>query len=76
MSSPKFQDQSSGSKSLVFIEFVFFAAAMFLAVYTNTLLNFVEYTPISTVLLTVSALIYSIVVQLSSLSLGLYNSKC
>ncbi len=75
MSSPKFQDQSSGSKSLVFIEFVFFAAAMFLAVYTNTLLNFVEYTPISTVLLTVSALIYSIVVQLSSLSLGLYNSK-
>jgi len=75
MSSPKFRDLSSGSKSLVIIELVFFAGAFIAAIYLNELINFVSYTPIPNNLLFVYALVFALVVQLSSLALGLYNSK-
>ena len=75
MSSPKFRDLSSGSKSLVIIELVFFAGAFLAAIYLNEVINFVSYHPIPNNLLFVYALVFALVVQLSSLALGLYNSK-
>jgi len=75
MSSPKFRDLSSGSKSLVIIELVFFAGAFLTAVYLNELIGFVSYSPVPSNLLFVYALVFALVVQLSSLALGLYNSK-
>ncbi len=75
MSSPKFRDLSSGSKSLVLIEFVFFASSLLFTVYLNSLLHFVEQKPIELNVLFIYAIIFALMVQLSSLSLGLYNSK-
>jgi sugar transferase (PEP-CTERM system associated) len=75
MSSPKFRDLSSGSKSLVIIELVFFAGALLLTVYLNSLFSFVEHRDIPTNLLAICAIVFALVVQLSSLALGLYNSK-
>lgn len=75
MSSPKFQDLSSGSKSLVIIELIFFAGSLLLTVYLNRLFSFVEHQDIPTNLLGICAIIFALVVQLSLLALGLYNSK-
>ena len=75
MSSPKFRDLSSGSKSLVIIELFFFAGAFLAAIYLNELIHFVEHYPVPGNLLFVYALVFALVVQLSSLALGLYNSK-
>ncbi|MEW6990597.1 TIGR03013 family XrtA/PEP-CTERM system glycosyltransferase [Colwelliaceae bacterium 6441] len=75
MSSPKFRDLSSGSKSLVLIELVLFAGAFLIAFYANTFLSLVEHVDIPTNVLFVYAFVFALVVQLSSLALGLYNSK-
>lgn len=75
MSSPKFRDLSSGSKSLVLLELVFFAGALLLTVYLNTLVKIVEQKPIEPNILFIYAMVFALVVQLSSLALGLYNSK-
>jgi sugar transferase (PEP-CTERM system associated) len=75
MSSPKFKDLSSGSKSLVIIELIFFAGSLLLTVYLNSLFSFVERQDIPTNLLAICAVVFALVVQLSSLALGLYNSK-
>jgi len=75
MSSPKFRDLSSGSKSLVIIELAFFAGALLLTVYLNSLFSFVEHHDIPNDRLAICAIIFALVVQLSSLALGLYNSK-
>jgi sugar transferase (PEP-CTERM system associated) len=75
MSSPKFKDLSSGSKSLVIIELIFFAGSLLLTVYLNSLFSFVEPQDIPTNLLVICAVVFAFVVQLSSLALGLYNSK-
>ena len=75
MSSPKFKDLSAGSKSLVIIEFIIFASALFLAINANHYLYFVQMPEIKNSILVIFVLVFSVVVQLSSLSLGLYNSK-
>ena len=75
MSSPKFRDLSAGSKSLVLIEFVLFAGSLLLTVYFNSLVHVVEQKIIDTNVLFIYAIVFSLTVQLSSLSLGLYNSK-
>jgi sugar transferase (PEP-CTERM system associated) len=75
MSSPKFRDLSSGSKSLVIIELIFFAGSLLLTVYLNSLFLFVEHQNIPTNLLAICAIVFALMVQLSLLALGLYNSK-
>ena len=47
MSSSKFRDLSSGTKSLIIIEQIFFAGALLLVVHFNELLQVVPYEVIS-----------------------------
>jgi sugar transferase (PEP-CTERM system associated) len=75
MHTPAFQDLSSGIKSLLIIEFLIFSGALLLAINANNYLYFVEVNVIPSDILVVFTLIFALVVQLSSLSLGLYNSK-
>ncbi|PCI59226.1 MAG: sugar transferase [Gammaproteobacteria bacterium] len=75
MSSPKFRDLSSASKLIVIIELTLFAGSLFLALYLNRQFNFVEQASIPTNIEFVYSLIFALMVQLSSLALGLYNSK-
>lgn len=75
MSNPKFRDVSSGSKSLVLIEFIILAATLLLSINANTYIYYVEMPAVSHYLLFIFTLVFTLVVQLSSLSLGLYNSK-
>jgi len=75
MSSSKFRDLSAGSKSLIIIEQVLFAGSLFLAVYINHLFSIIDFQGISDAFLLLYAVIFALVNQLSSLALGLYNSK-
>lgn len=75
MSTPKYRDISSGCKSLVIIELAIFAGALISTVYLNDFFNFVPRKDIPFNLLIVNALVFSLMVQLSALALGLYNSK-
>ena len=75
MSSPKFQDLSLGSKSLVLVELFFFACALLLTVFLNQFFLFVEPINLPQNFIFIYAIIFAFVVQLSSLALGLYNSK-
>jgi len=75
MSSPKFRDLSAGSKSLVLIELVLFAGAFLLAFFVNSYFVFIKLETIPTNILFIYSFVYALVVQLSSLALGLYNSK-
>ncbi len=77
MSSPKFRDLSAGSKSLVLIEFTCFSGALLLSLYLNNLFHFIAYEvqDIAISVLLIHAIVFSLVVQLSSLAMGLYNSK-
>ncbi|WP_286234360.1 TIGR03013 family XrtA/PEP-CTERM system glycosyltransferase [Thalassotalea sediminis] len=75
MSSTKFRDLSSGSKSLVIIESLLFASAFLIAFYGNSLLNLVEHIAIPQNFIVIYAFVFALVVQLSSLALGLYNTK-
>jgi sugar transferase (PEP-CTERM system associated) len=64
-----------GSKSLIIIEQILFAGALVLAVYINQLFIFIEFQEIPGSFLLLYAVIFALVNQLSSLALGLYNSK-
>jgi len=77
MSSLKFRDLPAGSKSLVLIEFFCFAGALLLSLYLNNLFHFVAYDIESIALnvLFIHAVVFSLMVQLSCLAMGLYNSK-
>ncbi|WP_206483074.1 TIGR03013 family XrtA/PEP-CTERM system glycosyltransferase [Thalassotalea sp. G2M2-11] len=75
MSSPKFRDLSSGSKSLVIIELFLFAGAFLISFYSNRILHIVEHYNIPQNFVFIHAFVYALIVQLSSLALGLYNSK-
>ena len=75
MSSPKFRDLPLASKSLTIIEFILLAVALPSALYLNDLISFVSITPIRDDYLLVYALVFALLNQLSSLALGLYNSK-
>ncbi|GLX78205.1 sugar transferase [Thalassotalea insulae] len=75
MSSPKFRDLSSGSKSLVIIELLLFASAFLVSFYGNSVITIVEHIEIPKNFIFIYAFVFALVVQLSSLALGLYNSK-
>lgn len=75
MSSSKFQDLPLGSKSLVLIEFIVFVGSLLLASLINHYFVFAEPVQTITNITFIQAIIYAVVVQLSSLALGLYNSK-
>ncbi len=75
MSSPKFQDLSSASKSLIVIDFILFVSALFFSLYINKLFSLVLVTEIPNNVQFIFAIIFALMVQLSFLALGLYNSK-
>lgn len=77
MSSPKFRDLSAGSKSLVLIEFVCFAGALLLSLYLNKNFQFVVHDTqsIPMNILFIHSVVFALVVQLSCLAMGLYDSK-
>lgn len=75
MASPKFRDVSTGSKSLVLLELLIFAGALVGTIFFNGKFNFVAHKDIPTNVIIIYALVFSLIVQLSSLALGLYNSK-
>ena len=75
MSSSKFRDLSAGSKSLIIIEQILFAGALLLAVQFNDWFAVVDFQSTSDGALLLYAVIFALLNQLSSLALGLYNSK-
>ena len=75
MSSPKFQDLSSASKSLVLIDFIIFSCAALIAINANTYIHFTDIYNIENNIVVIFTLSFAVVLQLSALSLGLYNSK-
>lgn len=75
MSNPKFRDVSAGSKYLVVLEFIVLAATLFATVYLNYYFVFVMQVEIPQSTLATYALVFSLIIQLSALALGLYNSK-
>lgn len=75
MSSPKFRDLSVASKSLITIEFILIFVSLPLAVYGNSLTYIVNAFSIPDNYLLIYALVFALISQLTSLALGLYNSK-
>jgi len=75
MSSPKFSDLSVPSKLLIVMEFILLACAIPLTVYGNSLVSFINVNNISNNYLVIYSLIFAMINQLTSLALGLYNSK-
>jgi len=75
MSSPKFQDLSAGSKSLVIIEFIIFAGALLGSLYLYNWAGMGESAQQPANIIFIYTLIFALVAQLSCLALGLYNSK-
>jgi len=75
MSSSKFRDLSAGSKSLILIEQVLFACALFIAVYVNNVFSVTSVQEVPDSFLLLYGVIFALINQLSSLALGLYNSK-
>jgi len=75
MSSPKFRDLSVGSKSLILIEFALLLIALPLTFYLNGLVGFISTHDIPTNYFFIYAFAFAISNQLTSLALGLYNSK-
>lgn len=75
MSSPKFRDLSTGSKSLALIELGIFISALYLALLINPMLNLVTLPDYPSNIFFIFAVFFGFSCQLSALSLGLYNSK-
>jgi sugar transferase (PEP-CTERM system associated) len=75
MSSPKFRDLSVSSKVLILIEFSLLFGALPFAVYGNNFITFFEFPAIPDNYLLIYSLVFALLNQLTSLALGLYNSK-
>ncbi|WP_159816931.1 TIGR03013 family XrtA/PEP-CTERM system glycosyltransferase [Colwellia sp. 20A7] len=75
MSSPKFRDLSIASKSLILIEFFLFLGALPFVVYGSRLLMESQFSVIPDNYLLVYSVVFALLNQLTSLALGLYNSK-
>ena len=75
MSSPKFRDLPVASKSMILIEFLLFLGALPLAIYGNSYVLFIEFSAIPDNYLLVYSIVFALLNQLTSLALGLYNSK-
>jgi len=75
MSSPKFRNLPLASKTLIITEFILLSVALPSALYLNDLILIITVTPIADNYLLVYTLVFALLNQLSSLALGLYNSK-
>ena len=75
MSSPNFRDLSIASKSLIIIEFILLFVSLPLAVYGNGFIYIVDSPSIADNYLLIYSLVFALISQLTSLALGLYNSK-
>jgi sugar transferase (PEP-CTERM system associated) len=75
MSSPKFKDLPLASKTLIVTEFILLAVALPFTLYLNDVISFITVNPITDNYLFVYVIIFVLLNQLSSLALGLYNSK-
>jgi len=75
MSSPKFGDLSVASQSLILIEFFLFFCSLPIAIYANSFFSIFDTNSIPDNYVFIYALVFSLLSQLSSLALGLYNSK-
>lgn len=75
MSNTNFGNLSAGSKSLVIIELLIFAGAFLFAYTLNHYIGFVEDVVLANNVLFSYSVVFALVIQLSSLALGLYNSK-
>lgn len=75
MSSPKFRDLSVASKSIILIEFFLLLGALPLALYINNFVSIIELAAIPDNYLLIYSLVFALLGQLTSLALGLYNSK-
>jgi len=75
MSSPKFQDMSVGSRTIVITELVLFAGTLLFTIYLDSLFNFFGDITTPTNVLWIYAIVFALVIQLSSLALGLYDSR-
>jgi sugar transferase (PEP-CTERM system associated) len=75
MSSPKFSDLSLASKSLVIVEFFLLLIALPLSIFVNNVFSFFDVSDTPKNYLLIYALFFALFNQLTSLALGLYNSK-
>ncbi|PCH96592.1 MAG: sugar transferase [Gammaproteobacteria bacterium] len=75
MSSPKFRDLSVASKSIIIIEFILLLVSLPLITYGNSLFIIVNLSIIPDNYLLIYSLVFALFNQLTSLALGLYNSK-
>ena len=75
MSSSKFRDLSTGSKSLVILEFFILLSILPLTLYINELTSFINVQHVLVNYLFIYVLAFSLTNQLTLLALGLYNSK-
>ena len=75
MSSQKFRDLPSSSKYLVVVELALFASSLLLTFYLNQYFQVVDVVLLPFNAIAIYAIFFAFAVQLSSLALGLYNSK-
>ena len=75
MSSPKFRDLPVASQSLILIEFCLLLGALPLALYVNHFASIVSFSAVPDNYLIIYSLVFALLSQLTSLALGLYNSK-
>jgi len=75
MSSPKFRDLSVASKTLILIEFIIFLGALPAVIYGSRFIMESEFSAIPERYLLIYSVVFALLNQLTSLALGLYNSK-
>ena len=75
MSSPKFRDLSIASKSLILIEFLLFLSALPFVIYGSSFVMESHFSAIPDNYLLIYSVVFALLNQLTSLALGLYNSK-
>jgi sugar transferase (PEP-CTERM system associated) len=75
MANLTYQDLSPASKFLVVIEFLLFFGSLIFSLYINELFSIVQIGNIASQKIFIFAVIFALMVQLSFLALGLYNTK-
>jgi sugar transferase (PEP-CTERM system associated) len=75
MSSPKFRDLSIASKSIILIEFFLFLGALPFVIYGSNFVMESQFSVIPDNYLLIYSVVFALLNQLTSLALGLYNSK-
>ena len=75
MSSPKFRDLSIASKSIIIIEFFLFFSALLFIIYGSSFFMESQISVIPDNYIIIYSLVFALLNQLTSLALGLYNSK-